>query len=509
MENPTPADIFDFLAAHPTIQEGKVTRNLLAEAMAVSENEDASSEWGATFAGLDPKTMSNVQVTMLAMLGAFRDPNVRDALRMPTEKEMARGCRIINFHDLRKKGTAIYVVVPEGEASRLQNVVATMFAMALDVLRETGDAPDACYTLVELDEAGNVPLRNLSEGVGVGRGRKIIFALGYQNISQPEKQYGRATAFSILQSIGAKFFLPGLTGDTAEWAVKMIGRTTALQRQSVDAVGDAFDNEKLSEVGTELMPLNELRQMLRYTQGVAVINNAPPARIAFPPNAKEIDTRISNPRPFADKDDLDSTIPAAFARPSSVVLPPDAIVHALPDADDGDVEADATANLVTDANAHADDATNALLNASTGDEGGNGAAGGEQGAQAHANGNHAADAGATDDDDAARPAIDEPLIDTTLSPASLTLVEALGNAAIPTVTSPNTQRVIERAVADAQPLPASPFASGAGFNFNEFRDAQARLDGTATDDLHIEGDRSERSNFLDIEELGDDNILEI
>ncbi len=302
MEHPTPADIFEFINDNPF--DGKV--NLLAEAMSNSADADVPGEWGASFAQTDPKTIGNVTITLTTALAAFRDPAVRDALRMPNEHERKRGCRVIDFFDLRKKGTGIFVVVPEGDASRLEAVVATIFACATDTLRKTGDDTNGTYSLVMLDEAGNVPLRNLSEGVGVGRGRKIIYALGYQSKTMLEKQYGRATAESILGSIGAKFFLPALTAETAEYASKLIGKTTTLQRSSTDAVGNSLDNEKLSEVGKDLMDTSDIRQMLRYTQGVAVINNAPPIRFGFPSDAKEKDTRMTEPKPFAVLDDLHS-----------------------------------------------------------------------------------------------------------------------------------------------------------------------------------------------------------
>jgi hypothetical protein len=52
-----------------------------------------------------------------------------------------------------------------------------------------------------LDEAGNIPLHNLSEALGVGRGRRCGIVLGYQNIGQLYKQHGRDGAQAILGDI--------------------------------------------------------------------------------------------------------------------------------------------------------------------------------------------------------------------------------------------------------------------------------------------------------------------
>jgi type IV secretory pathway TraG/TraD family ATPase VirD4 len=330
-ENPMPADIFTFLAANPAHVETqdekgrKVIFNQLSEVMSASPSVEARERWGAAFRQLDNRTMSNVAITFLAKLAPFADSKVKAVTTIPTLGEKAEGRRTIDFRALRRPGTAIYVVVPEGEASRLETVVATFFANALDELRVSGDDPAAAYTMLLLDEAGNVPLRGLSEGVGVGRGRKIIFALGWQNIQQPQRQYGRETAMAILSSIGTKLFLPGCTGDTAEYAVGLLGQTTALQRQSRDAVGNSLDSETLSESGRSLMDASELRQMERYYQAVAVFSNQSPARLRFPPNAKDIDPRKATPHAFAPPDPM-PLIPLPFQQ---LIMPPNETV-ALP-----------------------------------------------------------------------------------------------------------------------------------------------------------------------------------
>src|SRR4029453_8630834 len=95
----------------------------------------------------------------------------------------------------------------------------------------------AVPALVAVDEAGNIPLHNLSEALGVGRGRRCGIVLGYQNIGQLYKQHGRDGAQGILGSIGTMVFLPGLDSETAQYAARRIGRTTVLQLTSVNATG--------------------------------------------------------------------------------------------------------------------------------------------------------------------------------------------------------------------------------------------------------------------------------
>jgi len=82
-------------------------------------------------------------------------------------------------------------------------------------------------------------------------------------------------------------FLPGLDHRTAEYASRRIGQATVWQSTSVDVhEGSKFDSERSSEVGRALMDPSEIRRMVKYKQAVAIIGNAPPVRLAYPPLAK-------------------------------------------------------------------------------------------------------------------------------------------------------------------------------------------------------------------------------
>lgn len=300
----TPTHIFEFLTKYPAIAKtpGGEFYNALAEQLAESPNAQVRREYGALFSTLSNRTFSSILVTMLTDFEPFTDPQVLQALTPPTAEEKAAGRKTIDFLDFRKlhdtpfgaRGAALFVVVPEGKASRLETVLATFFALANDAFTRSGK-DWTVPVMTELDEAGNVPNRKLSERVGVGRGLGIAYLLGFQNFMQPEKQYGKSTALAILQSIGMKIFLPGLTGETAEYAVKMIGKTTIQQRSTTDAVKDNFDHERLSEAARDLVDTSELRQMMKHTQCVIVIDNVRPIFARFPDNAKLIDSRRTFP----------------------------------------------------------------------------------------------------------------------------------------------------------------------------------------------------------------------
>ena len=223
--------------------------------------------------------------------------------------------RLISSH-LREPGTAIYVIVPEGDATRYRIVLSILFGLVASVVRKTSDDPRAAPVLMALDEAGNIPVHNLSEQLGVGRGRRCGIVLGYQNIGQVYKQHGHDGANAILGSVGTMVFLPGLDSETAQYAAKRIGRTTVLQHTSVDAPGSKFDNERDSETGRDLLDAAELRQMVEYSQAVAITGTAPPVIFGFPPLSKSGPIAHPLPREVARAVPLKDA-EAAFARRQS------------------------------------------------------------------------------------------------------------------------------------------------------------------------------------------------
>jgi hypothetical protein len=176
--------------------------------------------------------------------------------------------------------------VPEGEATRYKIVFSILFGLAASVARKTSDDEYGAPMLLMLDEAGNIPIHNLSEALGVGRGRRCGIVLGYQNIGQIYKQYGRDGAQAILGSIGSMIFLPGLDAETSQYAARRIGKTTAFQYKSVDATGTTYDHEGLTETGRDLIEAEELRQMPEHTQVVGIFGSVPPVKFGFPPFAK-------------------------------------------------------------------------------------------------------------------------------------------------------------------------------------------------------------------------------
>src|SRR5262249_49456901 len=191
----------------------------------------------------------------------------------------------IDLNMLRNPGTAIYGVIPEGDADRYSAFLTTFFGLAMTGLRTVKVTAQTVPTLFMFDEAGNIPIHGVKEMLGVGRGRKVGVVLAYQNLGQVYAQYGRDGGDAVLGSINSMIFLPGLDQRTTEFAASRVGDTTVLQHTTVDAVGNQNDAERLAETRRPLIDPAELRQLIRHKQAAAIIDTAPPIKFSYPPFA--------------------------------------------------------------------------------------------------------------------------------------------------------------------------------------------------------------------------------
>lgn len=249
--------------------------------------------WGM-FTKVEPKLQGGVLIGLGVRCAVFNIPNAKAISSPITTRMAARGIRLIDFAGLRQPRTAIYVVVPEGDAARYKVVLATLFGLAASHLRKGELNDNSAPVLFNFDEVGNIFIHGLTELLGVGRGRLMSIALGFQNIGQAYHHYGSDGGDAVLGSIGTMIFLPGLDQRTAEYASKRIGQATVWQSTSVDVKeGTKFDSERTTEVGRSLLDAAEVRRMVKHQQAIAIIGNAPPVRFTYPPQARITNAPLS------------------------------------------------------------------------------------------------------------------------------------------------------------------------------------------------------------------------
>lgn len=297
IQNPTPAHIVEFIGKHPRDVEvegpgGKPMKiDMLDLVLSRSPNETVRSNW-SIFRRYDLKLQGGIIATLVTALDQFTLPNVQVVFSAPTELDLQRGVKVVDFRKLREKGTAIYVCIEEGKDAELSKVIASIFGYANNILKRTADQYALeCPCVMSIDEASNIYLPFVLGGIGVGRGLGIFYQLGVQAYEFLEEKYGPAAAAAIWSATGNKYILPGTTGKAAKFASEHAGTTTGLSRTSIDSNSNDHDAERASEHGRPLVDQQTIREMLMHTQALAIIGDCPAIHFAFPPNAKETDPR--------------------------------------------------------------------------------------------------------------------------------------------------------------------------------------------------------------------------
>ena len=274
----TPAFAYDFVAEFDSLKESERIAELkdspsplAKQAMQVVTNSAPENTLGSVLLGLGNK------------LRPFTLDEARQITALPTHEELQEGVKLVDFSQLRKPGTAVFIVVPEGATEVYKEFLATFFGQAIFELRLDNTREPEHPCLVLIDEARELDVAEVRRIAGIGRGRGIGMALSYQDYPQVLDQYGDKGAKAILETCMTKLFLPGCNGETATYASDLLGKTTVHTETSVDYRGSDRDNTRYSEAGRALMLPDEIRQMPKFRQLLVVTDTAPPVKAAFPP----------------------------------------------------------------------------------------------------------------------------------------------------------------------------------------------------------------------------------
>lgn len=274
-----PAFTADFLLALGEDNNGAFEKAML------SSPSDYAKQAYLAFRQAPQQTRGSILIGLYNKLRPFTLSPARKVTTTPTEEEKRAGCRRIEFADLRKPGTAVYLVVSEGAADIYKEFIATFLGQAVMEMRLDGinDPEHPCFVLI--DEAYQLNVSEVKRISGIGRGRGVGLGLGYQDLPQMYDQYGRERANAILGTVMTKIFLPGLDDVTAEYASKQLGDTTIFSKTFQDYPGKKNDNTRYAEQKRSLMLPSEIRQIAAHTEVLIVNDTAPPIRATYPPFA--------------------------------------------------------------------------------------------------------------------------------------------------------------------------------------------------------------------------------
>jgi type IV secretion system protein VirD4 len=281
----------------------------LGEEMQSSTDLEARIEWG-NFIKVDAeKTQGGVITGINNKLAPLRSPNAMRILRSATKEELARGIREVNLANLRQQRSAIYVVLSETQASEYRILLELLFGLAAIEMQSSAQK-NATPVLMALDEAGNVSPPRLQDKLKIGRFRNTPYLLGFQDVSQIKSRFQENGGKAVLAGMKNQIFLPGIDPETGAYASSMLGPTTVLSRTEVDATGTTNDAERVSESRRDLRQAPELRRLVKYRQGIAVIDTADPILFRFLPRADVGDVAIPIERELAEPERLADAVSA-------------------------------------------------------------------------------------------------------------------------------------------------------------------------------------------------------
>jgi type IV secretory pathway TraG/TraD family ATPase VirD4 len=164
--------------------------------------------------------------------------------------------------------------------------------------------------LMALDEAGNVAPPKLQDKLKIGRFRNTPYLLGFQDVPQIKRKFQEHGGKAVLAGMRNQIFLPGIDPETGAYASSMLGPATVLSRTEVDGMGTKYDAERVSESRRDLKQAPELRRMVKYRQGIAIIDTADPILFRFLPRADTGDVAVPPERAVTESPSLSEAVEA-------------------------------------------------------------------------------------------------------------------------------------------------------------------------------------------------------
>src|SRR5688572_79937 len=223
------------IAVNPTLPMIKEYLSLndiktLGEDMQGSKDHEVRVEW-CNFIKVDAeKTQGGVITGLNNKLAPLRSPHAMRILKSATPEELARGVREINLADLRRPGTAIYIVMNETQASDYHILLELLFGLAA-IEMQASTHKNATPVLMALDEAGNVAPPKLQDKLKIGRFRNTPYLLGFQDVPQIKRKFQEHGGKAVLAGMRNQIFLPGIDPESGAYA-RSEEHTSELQSQS-------------------------------------------------------------------------------------------------------------------------------------------------------------------------------------------------------------------------------------------------------------------------------------
>lgn len=258
--------------------ESKVTNLLTAHHKETGDVDaaDALADWAATRTRY-ARAKDSVFMTAEAILGAWRHPDIRDAVTV-TDPATA-----LSISDLVDGGQhTLYLVAPAGDQALFAPVFETLINAILHETERRAARSGLALNpelLLMLDEAANIaPLRRLDQVASKAANEGVLLVSVFQDEGQLERTYGHAGARTVVANHNARIYLAGIADeDTLRRLSSIIGNHDVAKR-STSTASDQRATVSTQTVSEPLAPIEWLRLRPRGT-GIVISTQFKPIRV--------------------------------------------------------------------------------------------------------------------------------------------------------------------------------------------------------------------------------------
>ena len=182
-----------------------------------------------------PQTLGSIRNTLTASLQLFHEPNVQRVCRKDS----------INFEELRKTPTTVFIQVPERYSRHYSPLTSVFLQQLIDRCLDVQGVPIQ-FLFDEFCNIGKIP--DLDLVLSTCRKHSISIVACIQNLTQLTKVYGEIQA-KELQELFKTILVCGGLKDSCEYFSNMIGKT--------------FKTEKDKEIEKQVITSDEIRRLDR------------------------------------------------------------------------------------------------------------------------------------------------------------------------------------------------------------------------------------------------------
>lgn len=209
------------------------------------------------FAARERRVQDAAVTGLVERLAPWADPVVSEAT-----------ARHWDLRILGQEPTALYILLPESEAHRLQPIVAWLVADLLDGLIEQADRTGLrCPVRIYLDEFRRFGyLAGLSARLPTLRERGVSVVLGVQVVSQIQEVYGHHETRTLIGNTETKVLFRAGDLETARMVSAWLG-DTSVPAVSVTTRGRA---ERSTTIRPYVRPLSAVEDMVRIPEGALI-----------------------------------------------------------------------------------------------------------------------------------------------------------------------------------------------------------------------------------------------